>query len=90
MNNPPEFLRPGFTMPAPAYCEHEGDTTMHTFEMVAHTDNHVQYYKTCNACKLAYERLLGLGVDMPSPRKADVIPIAEYVFLVLRPADILA
>ena len=89
MDNPPEFLRPGFSMPAAQFCEKENDTTMHTIEFVGKTEGHVQYYRTCNACKVAYEKLLGLGVDMPSPRKADVLPIQEYIWLVLKPADIL-
>lgn len=89
MQNPPEFLRRGFSMAAAQYCQEEDDTTMHTIEFVAHTDNHVQYYRTCNGCKASYDKLLGLGVDMPNPRKADVCPLQEYVFLVLHPADVL-
>lgn len=91
MNPPPDFLTKGFPpFPRSLWCEREQNTTMHQLEFVANTDNRVSFYKTCLGCKEAYSKLMGLGVDIEDPRKADVMPVTEYVFLVLRPEEVTA
>lgn len=83
MKPPVDFLTKGcppFT--AKMWCEREQDTTSHKVEFVANHNNKVSYYKTCVTCKERYQKLLGLGVDLEDPRKADVMPVTEYVFLV--------
>lgn len=91
MKPPANFLTKGFPpFTAKMWCEREQDTTSHEVEFVANTNNRVSYYKTCRGCKEAYDKLLGLGVDIEDPRKADVMPVTEYVFLVYHPEDVIA
>ncbi len=91
MQPPADFLTKGFPpFKAKMWCELEQDTTSHEVEFVANKDNRVSYYKTCVECKQAYDKLKRLGVDKPNPRKADVMPVTEYVFLLHRPEDVIA
>lgn len=91
MNPPPDFLTQGFPpFPRSLWCEREQNTTMHTIEFVANHNNRVSYYKTCCGCKEAYQKLMGLGVDIADPRRAEVMPVTEYVFLVLHSEDVIA
>lgn len=90
MKPPVDFLKRGYPpFNASMWCVREQDTTMHTLEFVANKNNRVSYYKTCLGCKERYEKLMGLGVDIEDPRKADVMPVTEYVFLVYRRENVL-
>lgn len=94
MKPPVNFLKKGCPpFKAKMWCELEQDTTTHEVEFVANKDNRVSYFKTCVECKQAYDKLTKLGVDKPNPRKADVMPVTEYVFLVYKDqvkADVIA
>lgn len=85
MNKPPDFLTKGFVMPAPSWCETEQTITRHDLEIVSHDGHHISYWKTCHVCRDAHSKLSKLGVTGEDPKKADRMPTAEWVFLVLHP-----
>ena len=77
-------------MHANVWCEREGRVNRHELQLVEHTNNHISYWKTCESCLHEYTALKPLGVEKPNPKKADRMPITEWVFLVLHPEDIIA
>ena len=87
---PPDFLTKGFCLSANVWCEKEKAITPHLLEVVSHDNNHINIWRTCKDCEVAHARLSKLGVTLDEPRKADRLPVTEYVFLCLHPEDIIA
>lgn len=87
---PPDFLQKKFVLHAPAWCEKEGRINRHEFEIVDHADGFISYWKICLDCQIAHAKLSALGVSKEHPRRADRMPVTEWVFLVLHPEDVVA
>jgi len=87
---PPDFLSEGFVMHANVWCEKEGRVNRHELQLVSHASNRISFWKTCLDCQVEFVTLKRLGVEKPDPKRADVMPVTEWVFLVLHPEDIIA
>lgn len=87
---PPDFLAKDFVLHAPAWCEKEGRINRHELVIVEHLNGFVSYWKTCLDCQIAHAKLSALGVSMEHPKRADRMPVTEWVFLVLHPEDVIA
>lgn len=85
MQQPPEFLKKGFTMVRVLFCNKCRATTMHKIELICDCpkDEVVHALIVCEYCLQGHNKLEALGIDSTHPVVYQRFFVQPYVFLVL-------